>query len=473
MNQHQILLIDDDATFRTSVQFELEDLGHRIQTADDAHSGIQCFAERLASGEPFDLILTDMRMPLAAGQPEDEGGGLTVIREIRQQANDALVIVMTGYGTIQNAVGAVQLGAFDYLEKPFEVEELRLRIEKAITHRALQRENQSLRQENQRLFEGVAAPYQPSGIIGSSPAMQHLFERIERATQTDATVLIQGESGTGKELVAHAIHYQSPRARKTLIPLNCAAFPEHLIESELFGHVRGAFTGADANRTGAFEDADGGTILLDEIGEMPLSMQPRLLLVLEGKMIKRIGENRERPIDVRVIAATNRNLGQGILDGKFREDLYERLNVIPIQIPPLREHKDDIPALVNHFLRTFDRSGQIEGISQDALETLMAYDWPRNVRELRNVIERTTEHTIERHHLDLLSQSSASAQPTTDTDTPFSVVLPDGCTTLAQMESEAIRQAYAYSGGNITRAAKLIGIGRETLRRKLYRLQAK
>ena len=224
MSQHNILLIDDDLTFRTSVQFELEDLGHRIQTAGDAHSGVQCFAEKLASGEPFDLVLTDMRMPLAKGQPENESGGLAIIDKIRGQQGDALIIVMTAYGTIQNAVQAVQLGAFDYLEKPFDVEELRLRIEKAIAHRRLQRENQSLRQENQRLFERVAAPYHPSGIIGESEAMQRLFEQIERTGQTDATILIQGESGTGKELVAHAVHYQSPRARQAMIPLNCATF---------------------------------------------------------------------------------------------------------------------------------------------------------------------------------------------------------------------------------------------------------
>jgi DNA-binding NtrC family response regulator len=465
----------------------LEDLGHSVQTASDVHSGLQLFAEHLTSDEPFDLVLTDMRMPLSEGQPEDEMGGLTAIREILTRENNTIVLVMTAYGTIRNAVQAIQLGAFDYLEKPFEVEELRLRIDKAIAHRRLQRENQSLQQENRRLFERVAAPYHASGIIGGSLATRTLMAALQRAAQTDATVLIQGASGTGKELVANAIHHHSPRARKPMIPLNCAAFPEHLIESELFGHLRGAFTGANTTRIGAFEEADGGTIFLDEIGEMPLAMQPRLLRVLEGKVIKRIGENRERPVDVRVVAATNRDLRQQIQAGNFREDLYERLNVIPILIPPLREHKEDIPALVNHFLRLSDRAGRIEGISPAALDALMAYDWPRNVRELRNVIERTvlfmTESVIEPHHLSLPSlpqptplyppyrgegqQVGESRSEATQPPPTFSIVLPDGCTTLEQVEQEIIRQAYAYTGGNVSRAAKLIGIARETFRRKL------
>ena len=259
-----------------------------------------------------------------------------------------------------------------------------------------------------------------------------------------------------------------------MIPLNCAAFPEHLIESELFGHIRGAFTGADANRTGAFEEADGGAIFLDEIGEMPLSMQPRLLRVLEGKTIKQIGENRERSVDVRVIAATNRDLYQQIQDGRFRENMYERLNVIPIQIPPLREHREDIPSLVRHFLGTFDPAGRIDEVSSAALQALMVYDWPRNVRELRNVIERTvlftSEPTIESSNLGLPSQRPTVVQQPADISTSFSVMLPDGCTTMDQIEREAIQQAYAYADGNITRAAKLISIGRETFRRKLTQM---
>jgi two-component system response regulator HydG len=333
-------------------------------------------------------------MPSKNGDTEDEESGLRVIETAKAQDPELTVIVMTAHGNIKNAVEAMRRGAFDYLEKDhqgFSADELRLKVTKALQQRQLLKENLRLSEENAYLKTSISEPFALDRIIGESDIMKKLLEDIHVAAQSTSTVLVRGESGTGKELVAKAIHYNSPRQDKILITLNCACFPADLIESELFGHRKGAFTGSASDRKGAFEEADGGTIFLDEIGEMPLEMQPRLMRVLEQKEVKRIGENLVRNVDVRVVAATNQVLEDSVSKGKFRGDLFERINVVSIVLPSLRERKEDIPLLVEHFIELFNKetSKKIKGISKSALNALMQHNWPRNVRELKNVIERT------------------------------------------------------------------------------------
>ena len=382
----RILIVDDEGTHRRGAALTLSKLDHHV---------IECKNEAEAAAaienESFALVITDMLMPPEDGMPEDMESGLRIINLVKSADPNAIVIVMTAHGSIENAVEAMRSGAFDYLTKPFSANELKIKTTRALEQNRLVRENLRLSAENEYLKTSISEPFALDKIIGQSDIMKKLLEDIYIAAQSSSTVLIRGESGTGKELVAKAIHYNSPRRDKILTTLNCACFPSELIEDELFGHRKGAFSGATADRKGAFEESDSGTIFLDEIGEMPLEMQPRLLRVLEQKEVKRIGENTVKNVDVRVMAATNQDLENGVGRGKFRGDLFERLNVISVHLPPLRERKEDIPLLVEHFIETFgnETSKRIKGISKSALNVLMQHEWPRNVRELRNVIERT------------------------------------------------------------------------------------
>jgi DNA-binding NtrC family response regulator len=384
---NKILIVDDERGHRRAASLTLRKSGYEVVESEN-----ETEASEILDGESFDLLITDMRMPKANGMEEDEESGLRVIDIAKAKDPNMAVIVMTAHGSIKNAVEAIQRGAFDYMEKGnFSADELRIKTAKALERNKLLKENLRLSEENEYLKTSISEPFALDKIVGKSQVMKKLQEDIYLAAQSGATVLIRGESGTGKELVAKAIHYNSPRRDKVLITLNCACFPADLIEDELFGHIKGSFTGSASDRKGAFEAADGGTIFLDEIGEMPIGMQPRLLRVLEQKEVKRIGENDIRKVDVRVVAATNQDIELSISNGKFRSDLFERLNVISIHIPPLRERKEDIPTLVDYFIETFSKetSKRVKNASKSVLDALMQHHWPRNVRELKNVIERT------------------------------------------------------------------------------------
>jgi len=383
----KILIVDDEGTHRRGAALTLSKQGHEvIESANEAEA-----TARINCGS-FDLVITDMLMPPEDDMPEDMESGLRIIDLAKALDPNATVIVMTAHGSIENAVEAMRRGAFDYLTKPFSADELKIKANKALEQNRLIKENLRLSEENEYLKTSISKAFTfADKIVGESYSVKKLMEDIHIAAQSSSTVLIRGESGTGKELVAKAIHYNSPRRDRILITLNCACFPSDLIEDELFGHRRGAFSGATSDRKGAFEEADGSTIFLDEIGEMPIEMQPRLMRVLEQKEVKRIGENIVKNVDVRVIAATNQDLEEAVSKGKFRGDLFERLNVISVYLPPLRDRKEDIPTLVEHFMEIFSKetSKRIKGISQSALDALVQHEWPRNVRELRNVIERT------------------------------------------------------------------------------------
>lgn len=368
----KIVLVDDELTMVQMVAEVLRSEGHEVFPFTSP-SGV---AEALVERQP-DLVITDLYLD------KTKPHGMDIIRKARALTPPAVVIMVTGFGTVDSAVEAMRLGAYDYLEKPFKLEELKLCIQRALSYTQTVQENTVLRRE-------LRQKYGFSQIIGASARMQEVFRMIERVADTEATVLILGESGTGKELVARALHYNSRRSAGPFIPINCSALPENLLESELFGHRKGAFTGAVSDKNGLFHDADGGTIFLDEIGTMPAQLQSRLLRVLQEKEVRRVGDNAPVHVNVRVLAATNENLEQLVRDGRFREDLYYRLNVVPIGMPALRDRKDDVPMLVAHFLRdkVHSRSGQPCRITRRALDALAAYTWPGNVRELENAVER-------------------------------------------------------------------------------------
>ncbi len=368
----KILLVDDELTMVQMVAEVLRQEGHEVFPFTNMNGVV----EALASKQP-DLVITDLYLD------RTKPHGFEIIQKARAMSPPPTVIMITGFGTVDSAVEAMRLGAFDYLQKPFKLEDLKFRVNRALNTAAVVAENTYLRKE-------VKKKYGFSQLIGSSPRMHEVFRMIERVADTEATVLVLGESGTGKELVARALHFNSRRQAGPFIPVNCSALPENLLESELFGHRKGAFTGAVNDKNGLFHDADGGTIFLDEIGTMPAQLQSRLLRVLQEKEVRRVGDNLPTTVDVRVLAATNEHLEALVKEGKFREDLYYRLNVVAINLPPLRDRKEDIPMLVSHFLkdRTHPRSGRPYRISQRAVDTLVAHQWPGNVREFQNAIER-------------------------------------------------------------------------------------
>lgn len=435
----QILVVDDSLDTLEVLERNLQQKGYRVYTASSVEQAIATVEQT-----PVDLVITDLKMPKVSG--------LELVKHLRANCPDLEVMMITGYPTIGSAVDAVKMGAEDYLAKPFTDEELYGAVERAFEKLRVRR---SVRTPSYR------TPKAPNGLIGESTAMRKVFASISKAAPALATVLIAGESGTGKELVARAIHYGSPRAAAAFVAVNCAAIPEGLLESELFGHIKGAFTGAAETRAGFFQTADGGTIFLDEISAMPLSMQARLLRVLQQREVCMLGSARAHPVDIRVVAATNRELLPLLEKGTFREDLYFRLNVVPIEIPPLRERGDDVLLLIRHFADLFaaEYGKPVPRFSDAAIEVLQRYRWPGNVRELENVI----------HRLVVMADDVLIDVPDLPSLMRFSAL---GKTsgfnrTLADVEAEYIRNVLASVNGNRTRAAEILGIDRKTLRDKI------
>ena len=446
----RILVADDDNSLRRVLEFQLRESGYDVLTASDGLAALEIF-----TAQEIDCLITDLRMPKLSG--------LELLRRARAINRDVPVVVITAFGEVETAVEAMRAGAFDYITKPFNREQILLTVEKAVSFGQTMTENRSLR----RL---VGERFRLENFVGTSPRMQTVMETIERVSRSDVAALISGESGTGKELVARGIHFNGERESKPLIALNCAAIPETLIESELFGYARGAFTGATANRKGKFEEADGGTLFLDEVSQMPLALQAKLLRVLQEQEIVRLGESQPRKVDVRIIAATNRDLPTMIEDKSFREDLYYRLAVVTIELPPLRERREDIPLLIEHFLERARVRHKRPGLraSREVFAALAAYPFPGNVRELENAIERmvvlsksdllTVEDLPEAMRGDLPSQNAGNVL----------LNLPPEGLSLEEVEREIIRQALLMHNGNQTRAARYLNITRSAL---IYRMQ--
>ncbi len=444
MKKPSILLIDDDDSLRRVIEFNLTEAGYKVQTAASGEEGLALFARGF-----FDAVITDITMPGMSG--------MEVLAKIRERSDGLPVIVITAYGTIESAVEAMKQGAFDYITKPFNRDELRLTLDKALRMRRLEKENVELRAE-------ITDRYRFESIIGSSEKIRDVLDMAGRVAASDASVLITGESGTGKELLAKGIHYNSPRTDGPFVAVNCAAIPENLIESELFGHVRGAFTGAVKDKEGKFELASSGTLFLDEIGDLRIDLQAKILRVLQERHVDRVGGKHPVSVDVRIIAATNKDIEQAVKEGVFREDLYYRLSVITLHMPPLRERKDDIPMLVQHFLKKFNRDLDVR-IDPEALTLLTAYGWPGNVRELENSIERASvlrrgEAITPAELPDKLRKEKASIGN-------IILNLPDEGISLEDLEKNLIIKALEKHKGNQTRAAEYLGITRPTL---IYRM---
>ncbi len=439
-----ILVVDDEPPQLELIGGFLKKQGFEVALAESGERALQRFRQ-----ESFDLVLTDQRMPNLSG--------LDLVKAVRAVNPETAVIIMTAYGSIETAVDAIKAGATDYLTKPLNLDELLHRIEKVREHQRLLSENRDLREE-------LRERHRIEGIIGESGRMLEVFSLVRRVASSEATVLIRGESGTGKELIAKAIHYASPRASGPLVKVNCAALPETLLESELFGHVKGAFTGALANRKGRFEVASGGTIFLDEIGDLPAHLQAKLLRVLQEREFERVGSSQPLPVAVRILAATHRDLEGLLKSGQFRDDFYYRLNVVTIVLPPLRERRQDLPLLMDHMLRVFaEKNGKkIRGFTPEAREALLRYDYPGNIRELENIIERasviTRNDVIGRADLPISIQEPEAEDNSNNTD--LSVVV-------ERLERRLIKEALARSGGVQTRAAEHLGITERNLRYKL------
>jgi two-component system NtrC family response regulator len=439
----RVLVVDDESAQRELVGGFLRKHGFEVSEASDGVAALERFRK-----EPFDLILADQKMPGLSG--------LELLAGARAVSPEVAVIVMTAYGTIETAVAAIKSGAADYLTKPLNLDELLHRIGQV-------RERQRLLRENRELREALQERHRVAGIIGESGRMQEVLSLVRRVAESDATVLIQGESGTGKELIAKAIHYASPRAGAPLVSVNCAALPETLLESELFGHEKGAFTGAVSARKGRFELADGGSLFLDEIGDLPLHLQVKLLRVLQEREFERVGSSRPIAIDVRLLAATHRDLEALVRAGRFRDDLYYRVNVVTISLPPLRERREDIPPLLDRFVEKFARQNgkQISGVTREAREALLRYDYPGNVRELENLVERAV--VLTRDEVIGLEDLPLSVKETERvvSDGPSLPAVVEG------LERRMIREALARADGVQTRAAEMLGISERVLRYKL------
>ena len=434
-----------------------ERLGERGFEVVQADSGEK--ALELLDQFAFDILITDLRMPGV--------DGMRVIEAARERYPGIVAIVISGYGTLKDAVDATKRGASDFIAKPFQFDELLQKVQKAL-------EELRLRSENAYLRSQLEERNQFGGILGRSRPMQALFQMLETVARSSSTILVTGETGTGKEVVARAIHHNSPRRPHRFVALNCSAIPETLLEAELFGHVRGAFTGAVGTRQGRFEQAHKGTLFLDEVGTMRVGLQMKLLRALQEREFERVGDNQTIKVDVRVIAATNSELGRMVAEGAFREDLYYRLNVIPIELPPLRERRDDIPLLVHHFLKKFAPDATLE-VSQSAMRALMAYHWPGNVRQLENAMERVVALSSGRTEVtsaDLPPEIQATPQAASP---PFVEFPEDGLDLpyyLASIEKDLIRRALDRTGGNRNKAADLLRIKRTTLVEKLKRIGA-
>jgi DNA-binding NtrC family response regulator len=453
MTSHErILVVDDEEQMRDLLAKVLERKGYQVSACGD---GAEALA--LLEREPADLVVTDVRMPGL--------NGMEALRAIKELNPDIVVIIMTAFGSIDQAVQAVKDGAYDYINKPFKIDEILLTIEKALEERHLRHEVSTLRQE-------LRTRYHFENLIGKSRAMQEIFGLIEQVAGSRSTVMVYGKSGTGKELVAKAIHYNSPRSSKAFVAVNCAAIPAELLESELFGHEKGAFTGAIATKVGKFELATGGTLFLDEIGHMRLDLQAKILRALQEREIERVGGTRTIKIDVRVLAATNRDLKKAIEEGTFREDLYYRLNVVPITLPPLRQRREDIPLLVEHFIGKYNRefARKVKGFSAGATAALYQYDWPGNVRELENVIERAValaqSETISLRELPL--EISILGGDVIEDIQKAGLTLREA---RSHFERQYILNILERVQWNQTEAARVLGLHRNTLAWKLQRLR--
>ena len=460
-----ILLVEDEAPLRQAVAEQLTDRGYQVEQADSGEAAVARLADFA-----FDIIITDLRLPGLDGS--------TVLEAAVKRYPDIIAIVVTGFGTVKDAVEAIKRGACDFVSKPFQIDELLHVLESALEQRRLKMENAYLRAQ-------LEERYSFAGIIGKSTAMARLFQLLETVAPTTSTILITGETGTGKEVVARAIHHASPRRPQRFVALNCSAIPESLLEAELFGHVRGAFTGAVGSRPGRVEQAHKGTLFLDEVGTMTAALQMKLLRVLQEREFERIGDTHTMKVDVRVIAATNSDLRQMVADGQFREDLFYRLNVIPVILPPLRDRKEDIPLLVQHVLDKIEANRAAgEGgvsdrpspltVSQEAMRRLMAYHWPGNVRQLENIIERAVAFCAGRSQIDV-GELPAEIQQSQEVALSSPVTLPEEGLDLdafiAEVERELIQLSLERTGGNKGQAARLLNLKRTTLVEKLKRIE--
>jgi DNA-binding NtrC family response regulator len=464
-----LLLVEDEAPLRQAIAEQLRDRGYQVEQADSGEAALAHLAEFA-----FDIIVTDLRLPGIDGS--------AVIEAAVARYPHIIAIVVTGFGTVKDAVEAIKRGAWDFVSKPFQIDELLHVLESSMEQRRLKSENAYLRSQ-------LEERYRFEGIVGKSRPMERLFQLLETVAPTNSTILITGETGTGKEVVARAIHHNSARRVHRFVALNCSAIPETLLEAELFGHVRGAFTGAVGNRQGRLEQAHKGTLFLDEVGTMSAALQMKLLRVLQEREFERVGDSHTIKVDVRVIAATNSDLTKLVADGQFREDLFYRLNVIPVQLPALRERKEDIPLLVQHFLAKFeaerDSSAAAGGakapadrlprvtVSQQGMRLLMAYQWPGNVRQLENAIERAVAFTAGRSQIDV-DDLPTEVQQAKETAAASSVTLPEGGMDLdafvANIERELIERSLDRTNGNKGQAARLLNLKRTTLVEKLKRL---
>ena len=444
----RILIIEDEEKLRRVMELQLRTAGFDLEQAGNAEDGLKL-------ADSADLIITDLRLP---GMD-----GLQLLSNLRERGLQTPIVVMTAFGSIETAVEAMKAGAVDFLPKPFSLDHLMAVVGKAL-------ELRTLRDENRKLREELDHRYQFDNIIGRSPAMREIFATVERVAPTRATVLLAGESGVGKDMIARAIHQHSPRRDRPFVKINCTALPENLMESELFGYEKGAFTGANVTKPGKFEQADTGTVFLDEIGDVPAAVQVKLLRILQEREFERLGSNKTRHIDVRVLAATNVDLRAALEQGTFREDLYYRLNVMPINIPPLRERREDIPFLAEHLVRKLakDLGSVAQGISEEAIQKLLQYHWPGNVRELENVIERSMVMASQPvlGAADIrLDTAPRAHRPTSNSE----YSLPDGMT-LDEYEQAVIRDALKRANGNKSQAARMLGLTRNALRYRLSQM---
>jgi DNA-binding NtrC family response regulator len=451
----KILVVDDEDYMREIVRRALEDADFQVEEAADGNTAMSMIRQY-----PYDVIITDLRLP---GTP-----GEKILEEALSIFPETIVIIMTGFGNIQTAVEAIRMGAFDYLPKPFQLDEMVMRVEKGLKEHRLQQENSQLRSELQ-------VKYQGANIVGTSSSMQQIYRMIGMVADKTSTVLLTGETGTGKELIARAIHYGSARKDHPLICVNCGAIPANLLEDELFGHVKGAFTGAHMHRVGRFEQANHGTLFLDEVANMPLDLQVKLLRVIQEREFQKVGGTTSVKVDVRIIAATNSDLLEKVRKGEFREDLYYRLNVIPIHIPQLRQRREDIPLLVSHFLKKFctDQDLPLKRVSHEAMKHLVTFDWPGNIRQLENAVEMAVALSGDREVLDKTDFPTVATA--LDEDIIFSSIdIPnDGLdfnTLVSELEKRLILKSLRATGGNKKRAASLLRLKRTTFVEKLKRM---
>ena len=448
----RILVVDDERSMQEFLEIFFRREGFEVTTASDYGSAMLA-----VESDDFDVVISDVQMP--------DRDGLELLRAVKQDSPETVVIMITAFATTETAIAAMKEGAYDYVTKPFKVDELRLVVEKAL-------EKKLLTQENRRLRSELRTQVRSRALVGTSSAMQKVYDLVAQVAGTKTNLLISGESGTGKELVARGVHEQSDRRERPFVAVNCGAIPENLLESELFGHVKGAFTGAVQGKAGLFETADGGTLFLDEIGELPSSLQVKLLRALQDKSVRRVGGNSDRAVDVRIVAATNRDLAEEVEAGRFRDDLYYRLNVIQVHLPPLRERMEDVPLLLRHFLEKYSREfeREVEGFSDAALEKVLAYPWPGNVRELENMVERAValcrEPRVSVEHLppgiaDPRQRASAGRLPVEGVDLDELV---------NEFERGLLREALTRTGGVKKRAALLLGISFRSFRYRLEKL---